>query len=160
MSTLTLTQAVRQARLTAFALLAGQVLFLAVTAFVVSNSRGGGAAGAGAPAGGPAGASRTLFAVALFLFAVLVPIAFILRRRLLTPGGDGTVAPDLYVKGQTVFFSLCEMPTLMFLVVAFVQRNLARECEVDPVRARRRRAQGRPNHDSDSWAIRLRDQAR
>jgi hypothetical protein len=119
------TQAVRQARLVAFALIAGQVIFLAIAAVLVSNAAGGRATADGTPAGGaPADPSQTLFAVALFLFAVLVAIAFLLRRRLLTPDGDGTVAPDLYLKGQIVFFALCEMPTLMFLVVALVQQEL------------------------------------
>lgn len=106
-------RAVQQARIVALAILAGQGIFLAVTAVLLASRDG--------VAGDPA---RTLMAVAIFLFAVLVPIAFLLRRRLLAPAGGGAPSPDLYLKGQIVFFALCEMPTLMFLVVAWVQETL------------------------------------
>lgn len=113
-------RAVQQARIVALAILAGQGIFLAVTAVLLAN-RGGGGGAADGVAGDP---SRTLLAVAIFLFAVLVPIAFLLRRRLQAPAAGGAPSPDLYLKGQIVFFALCEMPTLMFLVVAWVQESL------------------------------------
>jgi hypothetical protein len=109
-------QALRQARIVALAILAGQVVFLGLVAILVTTSH------AEPPA---AAMSRTFLAVAVFLFVALVPIAYLLRRRLLTPDGDGRVAPDVYLKGQIIFFGLCEMPTLMFLVVALVQEALA-----------------------------------
>ena len=121
------TQAVRQARLVALAILAGQVVFLAITVFVnLVEGVGPGADPADAPdrAGVTGGGPGSLLAVALFLFAVMVPIAFLLRRRLLTAEAGGTPSPDLYLKGQIVFFALCEIPTLMFLVVALVQGTL------------------------------------
>ena len=123
-------RAVQQARIVALAILAGQVLFLGVTAFLVARggTGPGGVPGGGtapdAAGGGPGGASRPMLAVALFLFAVLVPIAFLLRRRLVAPADGVAPAPELYLKGQIVFFGLCEMPTLMFLVVALVQQDL------------------------------------
>ena len=113
-------RAIQQARLVALAILAGQIVFLGIAAYLVANGNGG-----DAPSGGPpADTSRTLLAVAMFLFAVLVPIAFLLRRRLLSPVDGEAPAPDLYLKAQIVFFGLCEMPTLMFLVVALVQQDL------------------------------------
>ncbi|HKQ97447.1 MAG TPA: hypothetical protein VJV75_06205 [Candidatus Polarisedimenticolia bacterium] len=120
------TQAVRQARLVALAILAGQIVFLAITVMVnVFTGVGPGADPADRPdrAAVAGGGPGTLLAVALFLFAVLVPIAFLLRRRLITAEAGGVPPPDLYLKGQIVFFALCEIPTLVFLVVALVQGN-------------------------------------
>jgi hypothetical protein len=117
---LTAARAIQQARLVALAILAGQIVFLGIATFLVAN----GSRSDAPPVGAPGDPSRTLLAVAMFLFAVLVPIAFLLRRRLLAPVDGGTPAPDLYLKAQIVFFGLCEMPTLMFLVVALVQQDL------------------------------------
>jgi len=116
-------KALRQARRIALALLAGQVLFLGVTAALIVS---------GTVAPGPAEMSRTLGATCVVVFAVLLPIAFILRRRLHVPADRGATpaaagahaAPENILKGHIVFFALCEMVTLLCLAVALVHGAL------------------------------------
>jgi len=109
-------KALRQARLVALALLAGQVIFLAVAALLVAT---------GAIAPGPAELSQPLAAACIVVFAVLVPLAFILRRRLFEPRDPGaTPEPANLLKAHIVFFALCETVTLLCLVATLVHGAL------------------------------------
>jgi hypothetical protein len=112
-NTLTPGEAARNARIICIALLAGQVLFLALVAYLVT-------AGDLAPA--PAGLGQTLFYASAGVFVVLVPLAFVLRARLL--GGDPPPPPSRRVQAHILFFGLCEVVSLLSLVAALVARNL------------------------------------
>jgi hypothetical protein len=109
--------ALRRARLVALALLAGQVLFLGVAAVLVA---------AEAIEPGPEDLMQPLAAACVVVFAVLVPLAFILRRRLAEPqeAGGEPVAPDNLLKAHIVFFALCETVTLLCLVSALAHGAL------------------------------------
>jgi hypothetical protein len=109
-------KALRQARLVALALLAGQVIFLGLAATLVAS---------GAVAPGPAELSQPLAAACVVVFAVLVPLAFILRRRLGEPQEQGGApAPANLLKAHIVFFALCETVTLLCLVSTLVHGAL------------------------------------
>jgi len=110
-------QALRQARLIALALLAGQVIFLAITTLLVTMK---------AIAPGPADLSQPLAAACVVIFAVLVPLAFILRRRLLEPPEPGMAPPPAnLLRAHVIFFALCETVTLLCLVTSLVHGTLA-----------------------------------
>jgi hypothetical protein len=110
-------KALRQARLVALALLAGQVIFLAAAVLLVTM---------GAVAPGPADLSQPLAAACVVVFAVLVPLAFILRRRLFEPREQGAAPePANLLKAHIIFFALCEMVTLLCLVATLVHGALA-----------------------------------
>jgi hypothetical protein len=110
-------KALRQARLVALALLAAQVLFLGVVAALVA---------AEAIAPGPEDLAQPLTAACVVVFAVLVPLAFILRRRLAGPqDADGApAAPENLLKAHIVFAALCETVTLLCLVSTLVHGAL------------------------------------
>ena len=110
-------KALRQARLVALALLAAQVLFLGVVAALVA---------AEVIEPGPEDLTQPLTAACVVVFAVLVPLAFILRRRLAEPqepGGD-PVAPENLLKAHIIFAALCETVTLLCLVSTLVHGAL------------------------------------
>jgi hypothetical protein len=109
-------KALGQARRIALALLGGQVLFLGIAAVLVAT---------GTITPGSADLTQPLAAACVVVFAVLVPLAFILRRRLAEPREPGVaVAPENLMKAHIVFFSLCEMVTLLCLVSTVVHGEL------------------------------------
>jgi RsiW-degrading membrane proteinase PrsW (M82 family) len=110
-------KALRQARLVALFLLAAQVLFLGVVATLVATKT---------IEPGPEDLTRPLTAACVVVFAVLVPLAFILRRRLAVPGEpDGPpAAPENLLKAHIIFAALCEMVTLLCLVSTLVHGAL------------------------------------
>ena len=109
-------KALRQARLIALALLAGQAIFLAVAVLLLAT---------GVIVPGPPDLARPLAAACVVVFAVLVPLAFILRRRLVEPREAGAAPePANLLKAHIVFFALCETVTLLCLVASLVLGTL------------------------------------
>jgi len=110
-------KALRQARFVALFLLAAQVLFLGVVAALVATK---------AIEPGPEDLTQPLTAACVVVFAVLVPLAFILRRRLAEPqeAEGAPVAPENLLKAHIIFAALCEMVTLLCLISTLVHGAL------------------------------------
>lgn len=108
--------ALRQARLIWGALLAGQVAFLGVAAFLLNS-----------PANGPRdpAAARPMLFVAFALLVTLVPGGFLMRRRALARAGEsGAIDPRLFLRATIAALALCEAASFAGIVTAILQGAL------------------------------------
>jgi hypothetical protein len=98
-----------------FALLMGQVIFLAIVLWLIRQP---------GQAAEPQ-VRRTLFIIAAVMLATAIPVGYFLRMRLYERGreSDGSVSPGAYGSGNIIFYALCEGPSLFAIVGILLSRE-------------------------------------
>lgn len=104
--------ALMMARVIWAALLMGQLVFAAVTWTMVNQS----------PPAEPAD-TRVLFYVALACLALILPVAILLRFRLLGSNTSPIPVPK-YMTANTIFLAICEGQTFLLLAFALTSRQI------------------------------------
>jgi hypothetical protein len=104
-------KALMMMRVVWFALLAGPILFAALIGFFILPKQTQ-----------PPNLSPVLVWAHIILFAVAIPVTFLIRSSIFTRAeADGGILPSKYYVGNVVFWAGCEGPAFFGIVVAMMR---------------------------------------